>query len=44
MSGNQIFKDGAEEYDKWFNEHRFAYESEILALGTFILKTVQVWK
>jgi len=38
MSGNQIFEAGAEEYDKWFDEHRFAYESEVLALGTFIPK------
>jgi ubiquinone/menaquinone biosynthesis C-methylase UbiE len=38
MSGNQIFEDGAEEYDKWFDEHKFAYESEIRALGTFISK------
>ncbi|NQE44678.1 Ubiquinone/menaquinone biosynthesis C-methyltransferase UbiE [ANME-1 cluster archaeon GoMg2] len=38
MSENQIFEDGAEEYDKWFDEHKFAYESEILALGTLIPK------
>ncbi|KAF5433657.1 Ubiquinone/menaquinone biosynthesis C-methylase UbiE [Candidatus Methanophagaceae archaeon] len=38
MSGNQIFETGAEEYDKWFNEHRFSYEAEVLALRTFIPK------
>jgi ubiquinone/menaquinone biosynthesis C-methylase UbiE len=38
MSENQIFEDGAEEYDKWFDKHKFAYESEVLALGTFISK------
>ena len=38
MAENQIFEDGAEEYDKWFDENRFAYKSEVLALGTFIPK------
>ncbi len=38
MRGIQIFEEWAEEYDKWFDEHKFAYESEILALGTFIPK------
>nr|AAU83347.1 SAM-dependent methyltransferases [uncultured archaeon GZfos27E7] len=38
MSGNQIFEEGAEEYDKWFEENTFAYESEVLALGTLIPK------
>ncbi|RCV63579.1 Ubiquinone/menaquinone biosynthesis C-methylase UbiE [Methanophagales archaeon] len=38
MSENQIFEDGAEEYDEWFSEHWFAYKSEVRALGTFIPK------
>jgi ubiquinone/menaquinone biosynthesis C-methylase UbiE len=38
MRGIQIFEKWAEEYDKWFDENRFAYESEALALGKFIPK------
>ncbi|OEU48886.1 MAG: hypothetical protein BA871_15555 [Desulfuromonadales bacterium C00003096] len=38
MSKNQIFEDGAEEYDKWFDENRFAYESEVRAFKKFIPK------
>ena len=33
-----IFEEGAEEYDKWFDENPFAYKSEVLALGKFIPK------
>ena len=32
----QIFDELAQEYDKWFDENRFAYESEVLALRKFI--------
>lgn len=39
MRKNQIFEDGAEEYDKWFDENPFAYKSEVLALGKFIPKS-----
>jgi ubiquinone/menaquinone biosynthesis C-methylase UbiE len=28
----QIFAEAAREYDAWFDEHRFVYESELLAL------------
>src|SRR3989337_219392 len=34
----QIFDELAQEYDKWFDENRFAYESEVLALRGFIPK------
>lgn len=34
----QIFDELAQEYDKWFDENRFAYESEVLALRKFIPK------
>jgi ubiquinone/menaquinone biosynthesis C-methylase UbiE len=34
----QIFDDLAQEYDKWFDENRFTYESEVLALRKFIPK------
>jgi ubiquinone/menaquinone biosynthesis C-methylase UbiE len=35
----QIFDELAQEYDKWFDENRFAYESEVLALRKFIPKS-----
>jgi ubiquinone/menaquinone biosynthesis C-methylase UbiE len=38
MGENKIFEVFADEYDKWFDENRFAYESEVQALGTFIPK------
>lgn len=38
----QNFDELAQEYDKWFDENRFAYESEVLALRKFIPKTVKV--
>ena len=31
----QVFEDAAEEYDAWFDRHRFAYESELQALKRF---------
>src|SRR3989337_3951512 len=34
----QIFDELAQEYDKWFDESRCAYESEVLALRKFIPK------
>jgi ubiquinone/menaquinone biosynthesis C-methylase UbiE len=32
MTNIQIFEEAAQEYDTWFDEHRFVYESEVLAL------------
>jgi len=32
----QVFEDAAEEYDAWFDLHRFAYESELQALKRFV--------
>ncbi|MCI0453682.1 MAG: class I SAM-dependent methyltransferase [Candidatus Dadabacteria bacterium] len=34
----QIFDELAQEYDKWFDENRFVYESEVLALRKFLPK------
>lgn len=31
----QIFEEAAQEYDAWFEQHRYIYESEILALKRF---------
>jgi ubiquinone/menaquinone biosynthesis C-methylase UbiE len=31
----QIFEESAQEYDAWFDQHRYIYESEILALKRF---------
>ncbi|MFZ0052606.1 MAG: class I SAM-dependent methyltransferase, partial [Desulfobaccales bacterium] len=37
MTGNniQVFEESAQEYDAWFEKHRFIYESEVLALKRF---------
>ena len=32
----QVFENSAEEYDAWFDLHRFAYESELQALKRFV--------
>ncbi len=32
----QVFEDAAEEYEAWFDGHRFAYESELQALKRFV--------
>jgi ubiquinone/menaquinone biosynthesis C-methylase UbiE len=34
----EVFEKYANEYDKWFDDHAFAYKSEILALSKFIPK------
>jgi len=36
--GVKIFEKYAEEYDGWFDRHRFAYESEIVALKMCVPK------
>jgi len=34
--GIQVFEHNAQEYDRWFDEHRFAYESEVIALKKLV--------
>ncbi|MEW6456665.1 MAG: class I SAM-dependent methyltransferase [Acidobacteriota bacterium] len=38
MKNIQIFEESAQEYDEWFDENKFVYESEVLALRKFIPK------
>ncbi|HZE21263.1 MAG TPA: methyltransferase domain-containing protein [Desulfobaccales bacterium] len=33
-TGIEVFETSAREYDDWFEQHRFCYESEVLALKT----------
>ena len=35
-TGIQVFETSAQEYDAWFDKHRFVYESELMALKRFI--------
>jgi hypothetical protein len=35
----RIFERHARDYDRWFEEHAYAYESEVLALRSFVLRS-----
>ena len=38
MENIKVFEDAAQKYDQWFDENRYAYESELLALKKFVPK------